>query len=69
MAMDMDSGIMRMLQPEEGKDVKEQLKVNEQLFEVGEYLSIKGCVFSIQAITPEVILLKPESKNKFTQRL
>ena len=63
MAMDSDSGIMRMLQ--EG----EKEKVNETLFEVGEYLLIKGCVFSIQDITPEKIVLKPEPKDKFHIRV
>ena len=59
MAMNSDSGIMRMLQ--EG----EKTKVNEQLFEVGEYVVIKGCVFSIQDISPERVILKPEPKDKF----
>lgn len=63
MAMDMDSGIMRMLQ--EG----EKQKVNEQLFQVGEYISIKGCIFSIQDISPEKMTLKPEPKDKFHTRL
>ena len=59
MAMDSNSGIMRML-PE-----GEQPKVNETLFEVGEFVVIKGCVFSIQDISPERIILKPEPKDKF----
>ena len=63
MAMDADSGVMRMLQ--EG----EKQKVNETLFEVGEFLSIKGCVFSIQEITPEKVVLHPEPKEKFHQRV
>ena len=63
MAMDSDSGIMRELN--EG----EKPKVNETLFEIGEYLSIKGCVFSIQKISPEEIVLKPEPKEKFHQRI
>jgi hypothetical protein len=63
MAMDSDSGIMRML------NESEKPKVNETLFEVGEYLSIKGCVFSIQEISSEKVILKPEPKEKFHQRM
>jgi hypothetical protein len=62
MAMNSENGVMRMLN--EG----EKLKGNETLFEVGEYLAIKGCVFSIQEISPEKVVLKPEPKEKFQQR-
>ena len=59
MAMNPNNGIMRMLN--EG----EKPKVNEQLFEVGEYIVIKGCVFSIQDITEDKVVLHPEPKEKF----
>jgi hypothetical protein len=52
MAMDADSGIIRMLQ--EG----EKQKVNE-------LLSIKGCIFSIKDISVEEMILHPETKDKF----
>ena len=63
MAMDSESGMMRMLN--EG----EKPKVNETLFEVEEYITIKGCVFSIQDISPEKMILKPEPKDKFHIRV
>lgn len=63
MAMDSNSGIMRMLQ--EG----EKQKVNETLFQVGEFIVIKGCIFSIQDISPEKMVLHPEAKEKFHTRI
>ena len=59
MAMNSEDGIMRMLQ--EG----EKPKVEETLFYEGEYLNIKGCIFSIQEITPEKMVLKPEPRKNF----
>ena len=61
--MNSDSGIIRMLQ--EG----EKQKGDETLFAIGEYIVIKGCVFSIQDISPERIILKPEPKEKFHFRI